>query len=74
MKIENLKEINILTQYIDGIDEFIDNCGNNTKSIKVENSSYRLSIKEDQGHEIINALEKIKSNMVERLKELGVEV
>ena len=74
MKIEDLKEVNILTQYINGIDEFIDKCGNNTKSIKVENSSYCLLIKEDQGREIINALEKIKINMIEQLKELGVEV
>jgi hypothetical protein len=33
-----------------------------------------VSIAEGQEHEIINALQKIKSNMIEELKELGVEV
>lgn len=74
MKIENLKEVNILTQYINGIDDFIDKYNNNSKSIEIGNGVYILGIKKEQEHEIIKALEKIKSNMVEQLKELGVEV
>ena len=33
-----------------------------------------MGIKKGQEHEIINALEKIKSNLAEQLKELGVEM
>ena len=73
MKIENLKEVNSLIQHINGINEFI-NKYNDSKSIEIGNGAFLLGIKKGQEHEIINALEKIKSNMVERLKELGVEV
>lgn len=73
MRIENLKEVTILSQYINGIDDFID-MYDNSKSIEIGNGAFLLGIKKGQEHEIINALEKIKSNMVERLKELGVEV
>ena len=58
MKIENLKEVTILSQYINGIG----------------NGAFLLGIKKGQEHEIINALKKIKSNMIDELKELGVEV
>ena len=71
MKIENLKEVNILTQYINGIDDFIDT---SNKSIAIDNGIWWMNIKKSQEHEIINALRKIKSNMIEELKELGVEV
>jgi hypothetical protein len=74
MKIENLKEVNILTQHINGIEEFIDRCNNNSKSIEIGTGTFILGIKKGQEHEIINVLEKIKSNMIEQLKELGVEV
>lgn len=73
MKIENLKEVNILTQYINGIDDFIDKY-DNSKSIDIGNGLFILGIKKGQEHEIINALEKIKSNMIKELKDLGVEV
>lgn len=73
MKIEDLREVNILTQYINGIDDFID-MYDNTKSIEIGNGAFLIGIKKSQGHEIINALEKIKSNMIEELNELGVEV
>ena len=73
MKIENLKEVTILSQYINGIDDFID-MYDNSKSIEIGNGAFLLGIKKGQEHEIINALKKIKSNLVEQLKELGVEV
>ena len=73
MKIENLKEVTILSQYINGIDDFID-MYDNSKSIEIGNGAFLLGIKKGQEHEIIKALEKIKSNLVEQLKELGVEV
>ena len=73
MKIENLKEVTILSQYINGIDDFID-MYDNSKSIEIGNGAFLLGIKKGQEHEIINALQKIKSNLIEQLKELGVEV
>ena len=73
MKIENLKEVNSLIPYINGIDDFIDKY-NNSKSIEIGNGAFLLGIKKGQEHEIINALEKIKDNMIEQLKELGVEM
>ena len=73
MKIENLKEVTILSQYINGIDDFID-MYDNSKSIEIGNGAFLLGIKKGQEDEIINALQKIKSNMIEELKELGGEV
>ena len=73
MKIEDLKEVTILSQYINGIDDFID-MYDNSKSIEIGNGAFLLGIKKGQEHEIIKALEKIKSNLVEQLKELGVEM
>lgn len=74
MKIEDLKEVNILTQYINGIDDFIDTYNENSKSIVIYNGIWGMGVKKGQEHEIINSLKRIKSNMVGRLKELGVEV
>lgn len=74
MKIEDLKEVNILIQYINGIDDFIDTYNENSKSIVIYNGIWGMGVKKGQEHEIINALEKIKSNLAEQLKELGVEV
>jgi hypothetical protein len=74
MKIEDLREVNILTQYINGIEEFIDRRNNNSKSIEIGTGTFILGINKEYEHEIINSLKRIKSNMVERLKELGVEV
>ena len=73
MKIEDLKEVNILTQYINGIDDFID-MYDNSKFIEIGNGAFLLGIKKGQENEIINALQKIKSNLIEQLKELGVEM
>ena len=55
-------------------DEFIGIYNNNPKSITLGNGFFHLDVKKDQEHEIIKALEKIKSNMIDELKELGVEV
>lgn len=74
MKNEDLKEVNILTQYINGIEEFIDRRNNNSKSIEIGTGTFILGINKEYEHEIIDSLKRIKSNMVERLKELGVEV
>ena len=74
MKIEDLKEVNILTEYINGIDDFIDMYNDNSKPITLGNGFFILDIKKEQEHEIISALQKIKSNMIEQLKELGVEM
>ena len=74
MKIEDLKEVNILTEYINGIDDFIDMYNDNSKPITLGNGFFILDIKKEQEHEIISALQKIKSNMIEQLKELGVEI
>lgn len=74
MKIEDLEKVNILTQYINGIDDFIDKYNNNPKPFTIESGHFAIDITKEQEHEIINALQKIKSNLIERLKELGVEV
>lgn len=74
MKIEDLEEVNSLIQYIKGIEDFIKICNNKTKYIEIKCGVFRITVAEGQEHEIINALQKIKSNMIEELKELGVEV
>jgi hypothetical protein len=74
MKIEDLEEVNSLAQYIDGIDEFINIYNDKPKRIEIKNGFYCIDIKKGYEHEIINSLKRIKSNMVERLKELGVEM
>ena len=45
MKIEDLKEVNILIQYINGIDDFIDTCNENSKSIAIDNGIWGMGIK-----------------------------
>ena len=74
MKIEDLEKVVELNTYIKGIEDFINICNNKTKYIEIKCGVFRITVAEDQEHEIINALEKIKSNMIEQLKELGVEV
>ena len=73
MKIEDLEKVNSLIQHINGINEFIDKY-NNSKSIEIGTEMFILGINKEYEHEIINALQKIKSNMIEELEELGVEV
>ena len=73
MKIEDLEEVNILTRYINGIEDFVKTCNNKTKYIEIKCGFFRITIAEDQRHEIIKVLEKIKSNTIEQLKELGVD-
>lgn len=74
MKIDDLEEVNILTRYINGIEDFIKIYNNKTKYIEIKCGVFRMTVAKGQEHEIIKALEKIKSNMIEQLKELGVEV
>ena len=74
MKIEDLEKVVELNNYIKGLEDFIKICNNKTKYIEIKCGVFRVSIAEGQEHEIINALQKIKSNMIEELKELGVEV
>jgi hypothetical protein len=74
MKIEDLEKVYNLNANISTIDSFIKVCRENPKHIIIENGFFGIDIKKEYEHEIINALEKIKSNMVEQLKELGVEV
>jgi hypothetical protein len=73
MKNEDLKEVNSLIQYIKGIEDFIKICNIKTEYIAIKCGVFRITIAEDQRHEIIKVLEKIKSNTIEQLKELGVE-
>lgn len=74
MKIEDLEEVVELNTYIKGIEDFIDICNNKSEYISIHCGIFRATIAEDQRHEIIKALEKIKSNTIEQLKELGVEM
>lgn len=74
MKIEDLEKVNILTQYINGLDDYIKICNNKSELIIIKCGVFRVTIAEGQEHEIISALQKIKSNMIDELKELGVEV
>ena len=74
MKIENLEKAAELNTYIKGIEDFINIFNRNPGYIKINCGIFRIEIKKEQENEIINALEKIKSNTIEQLKELGVEV
>lgn len=74
MKIKDLEKVVELNTYIKGIEDFIDICNNKTKYIEIKCGIFRITVAEDQRHEIINTLGKIKSNKIEQLKELGVEV
>ena len=74
MKIEDLKEVNYIKQRIDRINTFIAMYQNKPKELTIQGGYFSILINEGQEYEIINALEKIKSNLAEQLKELGVEV
>lgn len=74
MNIEDLEEVVELNTYIKGIEDFINICNNKTKYIEIKCGVFRMTVAEGQEHEIINALYKIKSNTIEQLKELGVEM
>lgn len=73
MKFEDLKEVNSLIQHINEINEFIYKY-NNSKFIEIGTGAFVLNINKEYEHEIINSLKRIKKNIVERLKELGVEM
>lgn len=72
MNIKNVQEVGNLLHHIHGIQDFIDVYDHN-KFIAIENGSFSITIKKEQEHEIINALEKIKDNMIEELNELCIE-
>lgn len=74
MKIEDLKEVNYIKQKIDRINNFVSMYQNKPKELTIHSGFFSILINEGQECEIINALERIKSNLVEQLKELGVEV
>lgn len=74
MKIEDLEKVVQLNTHIKGIEGFIDICNNKSEHITIKCGVFCTTIAEDQRHEIINTLGKIKSNKIEQLKELGVEV
>lgn len=74
MKIEDLEEVIELNTYIKGIEDFINICNNKTKYIEIKCGVFRITVAEGQEHEIIKALEKIKSNKIKELKELGIEM
>lgn len=74
MKIDDLEKVVELNTYIKGIEDFITMCNNKFEYIKIHCGCFRVTIAEGQEHEIIKALEKIKSNKIKELKELGVEV
>lgn len=72
MNIKNVQEVGNLLHHIHGIQDFIDVYDRN-KFIVIENGSFSITIKKEQEYEIINALEKIKDNMIEELNELCIE-
>ena len=74
MKIEDLEKAAELNTHIKGIEDFINNFNRNPGYITINYEAFCIVIKEEQEHEIISTLEKIKSNIIEELKELGVEV
>ena len=74
MNIENLEKAIELNKGINRINLFINVHNEKQERLMLENEFYGIYINKEYEHEIINALEKIKSNMIEELKELGVEV
>lgn len=74
MKIEDLEKVIELNTYIKGIEDFIDICNNKTKYIEIKCGVFRITVAEGQEYVIINALKRIRSNTIEQLKELGVEM
>ena len=74
MKIEDLGKVYSLEAGINTINSFINSHNKEQKHLFIENGVFGIYIDKEDEHEIINALEKIKSNLAEQLKELGVEV
>ena len=74
MKIEDLEKVYNLEARINTINRFIDAQNKGQKHLFIENGVFGIYIDNEYEHEIINALERIKSNLAEQLKELGVEV
>ena len=76
MKIEDLGKVYNLEARINTINRFINAYNKEQKHLHlfIENGLFAIDINKEDEHEIINALEKIKSNMIEELNELGVEV
>ncbi|WP_314038934.1 hypothetical protein [Gemella morbillorum] len=74
MKNENLEKVYSLEAWINTINSFINAHNKEQKHLFIENGVFGIYIDKEDEHEIINALEKIKSNLIEQLKELGVEV
>ena len=74
MKIEDLEKVYNLEAGINTINSFINAHNKEQKHLFIENGVFGIYINKEDEHEIISALQKIKSNMIEELKELGVEV
>lgn len=74
MKIEDLEKAAELNKAINRINSFIDTHNEKQERLMLENEFYGIYINKEYEHEIIKALEKIKSNMIKELKDLGVEV
>ena len=76
MKIEDLGKVNNLDACVNTINRFINAYNKEQKHLHlfIENGLFAIDINKEYEHEIINALEKIKSNLIDELKELGVEV
>lgn len=76
MKIEDLEKVNNLEARVNTINRFINAYKKEQKHLHlfIENGLFGIDINKEDEHEIINALEKIKSNLAEQLKELGVEI
>lgn len=74
MKNENLEKVYSLEAGINAINSFINTHNKEQKHLFIENGVFGIYIDKEDEHEIIKALEKIKSNIIEELKELGVEV
>lgn len=74
MKNENLEKVYSLEAGINTINSFINAHNKEQKHLFLENGVFGIYIDKEDEHEIIKALEKIKSNMIDELKELGVEV
>ncbi len=76
MKIKDLEKVYNLEAGINTINGFINAHNKEQKHLHlfIENGLFGIDINKEDEHEIINALENIKSNMIKQLKELGVEV
>lgn len=74
MKIEDFEKVYNLEVRINTINRFIDSHNKGQKHLFIENGIFGIYIDKEYEYEIINALQKIKSNLIEDLKDLGVEV